>query len=163
MAATSQRKGAIGELEFMKELQKRLPWTTLTRNTYEQRVVGGVDILGLPGFAIEVKRYGRSPTGWYQSAWWDQCVSTAAELGAIPLLGYRYNNAPWRVVIPWMFDDPDQPVVTDLDTFCAQLPEFVNCDECGQAFEYTAPRRFPRKFCSSACKQKQWRKKEGGS
>ena len=129
MAATSQRKGAIGELEFMKELQKRLTWTTLTRNTYEQRVVGGVDILGLPGFAIEVKRYGRSPTGWDQSAWWDQCVSTAAELGAIPLLGYRYNNAPWRVVIPWGFADPRHPVVTDMDTACEQIEILRVCED----------------------------------
>ncbi len=121
MGTSSQRKGSIGELEFMKELQKRLPWTTLTRNTYEQRVVGGVDILGLPGFAIEVKRYGRSSTGWYQAAWWTQCVTTAMELGAIPLLGYRFNNAPWRVVIPWAFADPRHPVVTDMDTACEQI------------------------------------------
>ena len=118
MGKPSQRKGSMGELEFMKELQGRLPWLTLTRNTYEQRVVGGADILGLPGFAVEVKRYGRSSTGWYRTAWWDQAVSPAMDVNAIPLLAYRFNNQPWRCVVPWQFDDLDEPVVTSLELIC---------------------------------------------
>jgi len=122
MGAHSQRKGAGGERDFMKELMARLPSLSLTRNTYEQRVKSGhADVLGLPGFAIEVKRYGNSTTDWYKPDWWEQTVHSASLTNAIPLLGYRYNRKPWRVVVPWGFGDVTQPVVCDLDTVCERI------------------------------------------
>ena len=51
----SQQKGAAGEREFIKEVERLIPGLTLFRNTYQQRVESHhSDVLGVPGFAVEV-------------------------------------------------------------------------------------------------------------
>ena len=118
----SQQKGAAGEREFIKEVERLIPGLTLFRNTYQQRVESNhSDVLGVPGFAVEVKRYGKTTTDWYQSAWWTQACDAAERVNAIPLLGYRYNRRPWRAVVPWDFRDTHHPVVCDLAVVCERI------------------------------------------
>jgi hypothetical protein len=53
---------------------------------------GGTDIVGIPGFAIEVKR-GETLL---LDKWWQQCVREAKK-GDMPVLFYRQNRKAWRV------------------------------------------------------------------
>ncbi len=47
MGKSQQRKGASGEREFIAAIQQRMPHLSLSRNVFEQRVKGGMDIVGL--------------------------------------------------------------------------------------------------------------------
>ena len=98
MAINSQRKGAGGEREFVAVLTEHFPTCRFLRNTYEQRLSGGTDIVGLPGFSIEVKRY-RSGE-WYKIGWWQQVCNEADKTRTIPELAFRYDRRPWHVVVP---------------------------------------------------------------
>ncbi len=73
----------------------------MTRNLDQTRD-GGYDILGLDEFAIEVKHYAKGCH--YKQSWWDQVCSAASEY-QIPVLIYKYNYHPARVVVPidWFF------------------------------------------------------------
>ena len=97
----SQQKGAAGEREFIKEVERLIPGLTLFRNTYQQRVESHhSDVLGVPGFAVEVKRYGKTTTDWYQSAWCLATGTTAARgvRSFLGILGTRTTLlcATWR-------------------------------------------------------------------
>ena len=56
MSKASRDKGARGEREFREFVSSRLEGVELSRN-YDQWFKGGCDLTGLPGVAIEVKRY----------------------------------------------------------------------------------------------------------
>jgi len=73
----------------------------MTRNLDQTRD-GGYDILGLDEFAIEIKHYAKGCH--HRKEWWDQ-VCTAASDHQIPVLIYKYNYQPERVVVPidWFF------------------------------------------------------------
>lgn len=101
MPINSRAKGQRGERAIIDELQPIVDTVTyelgresmlLQRNTL-QSDRGGYDIVGLPWFAPEVK--------WCEvknvKAWWGQCVSQA-RIGQIPVLFYKSNNEPWRVI-----------------------------------------------------------------
>lgn len=60
-----------------------------------QSAVGGSDLDGTMGVAIEVKRQEQLSV----NTWWKQCVASAAENDDIPVLVYRQNRGKWRVVM----------------------------------------------------------------
>ena len=71
MTAMQRRKGKVGELEVVRLLRELLG-ANVARNL-EQSRQGGADLLGLPGWAIEVKRAARPRL----SEWWVQTCSQA--------------------------------------------------------------------------------------
>ena len=82
-----------------------------------QTAEGGHDLLGLPGWAIEVKRY-QSATTAVKSGWWDQAVRQAKEVGQKPVVLYRLDRQYSRalVVMPGCyFDEADFRCVADID------------------------------------------------
>lgn len=95
---TSRNKGKRGEREVVQLLQAVIDAIQtpsekprLQRNTL-QSDGGGMDIVGLEGFALEVK---------YQEtlnleAWWRQTVDQAKGR-LVPVLVYRKSRTPWRV------------------------------------------------------------------
>ena len=97
MGATSRRKGANGELEFIKILSQSFPEHEFSRN-YAQAAKSGFDVIGLPGFGVEVKRYKRGRL--YQLDWWDQVVDAVKPERLLPLLAYRFDRTEWCILVP---------------------------------------------------------------
>jgi hypothetical protein len=60
-----------------------------------QSAVGGSDLSNPFGLSIEVKRQEQLSV----NTWWKQCLKAASEEGAIPVLVYRQNRKPWKVII----------------------------------------------------------------
>lgn len=93
MSALQRRKGANGERELARLLQDHLG-VAMVRNLVQARD-GGQDLLGLPGWAIEVKRAARPRI----SEWWQQTCDQAQATGQRPALFYRLDRQPWRAVL----------------------------------------------------------------
>lgn len=100
MAAKSRRKGANGEREVVRILRQlweecggNPDYAPFKRNLDQWRE-GGYDILGLRGYAVEVKRVSRATAGLIRM-WWDQARRQAAMVGLKPLLCYREDRGKW--------------------------------------------------------------------
>jgi len=112
----SRAKGATAEREFIKELSEFLgdALTEPMKRNLEQTRKGGHDIVGLDGFAIEIKRYRRVKEGDIVR-FWEQAVEQAKRVGAEPVLAYREDFCSWRVRIPWGFMMPEIGWDEDVD------------------------------------------------
>jgi len=60
-----------------------------------QSAVGGCDLTGTFGFAIEVKRQEALSI----NTWWAQCVKSANERNEIPVLLFRQSKQKWRCIM----------------------------------------------------------------
>lgn len=60
-----------------------------------QSAVGGCDLQNTFGLAFEVKRQEALSI----ESWWRQCVDSAVDRNELPILVYRKNHQPWRVVM----------------------------------------------------------------
>ena len=92
MSAMQRAKGQAGERELAALLR------TITGLDVQRRVrqhVGDSDLLGLPGWAIEVKRH-KEATHAVIESWWTQTVRQAGPHR--PALFYREDRQPWRAV-----------------------------------------------------------------
>ena len=76
-------------------LKQHLPGTTIERNLM-QTAKGGYDFLLFNKYACEVKRRAKGKS--YLTAWWQQAVTQADDVGMKPVLFYRFDRKPWRVV-----------------------------------------------------------------
>ncbi len=108
MSINSRQKGAGAEREFA-GLVHDWSGVQLIRNL-EQTRSGGHDLIVQPDevgsvadyfrkLAIECKRYQTATDGQIQK-WWAQAVLQADQAGLMPVLAYRADRAPWRVVVP---------------------------------------------------------------
>lgn len=106
MAINIRQKGAGGEQEIATELNLIInmvrmqlgipvPGTPTVQRNQNQSAVGGKDLIGTYGLAIEVKRQEALSIG----SWWAQCVKSAEDLNEIPVLLFRQNKQKWRCVI----------------------------------------------------------------
>ena len=86
----SRNKGRAGEQEVARTLRDELG-LEVTRNWQQQAAQGGTDIVGVPGWAIEVKRAKQ-----WSNEWWTQAAAQAARTGEKPVLIYRLDRKPWR-------------------------------------------------------------------
>jgi len=103
----SRAKGANGEREFAKLIDAMLG-VRLERNLQQTRD-GGHDLhavelttgpaVVLSKFAIEVKRWAGISAAMVRPMWW-QAVEQAHAVQKIPLLAYRGDRGPWRIVLP---------------------------------------------------------------
>lgn len=89
MTINSRTKGRAGEQEIARILRDTLN-LEITRNWAEQAHHGGADILGVPGWCIEVKRAKR-----YLGDWWRQTEEQADSILAKPALLYRLDRKQW--------------------------------------------------------------------
>jgi hypothetical protein len=91
----SQRtKGKAGEREAASLIRELTGWDCQRRVRQHD---GDSDLLGVPGWAIEVKRH-KAATRSIIAAWWDQAVSQAGD--DLPCLLYRLDRDQWRAVWP---------------------------------------------------------------
>ena len=93
----ARNKGRRGEREVIDEI-KELLGIELEVN-YAQTFGGGHDLLGMPGYAIEVKRR-KAITQSDIKNWWDQTVRQAKKVDLLPCLWFRQDRADWKVAIP---------------------------------------------------------------
>ena len=93
MGKMQRNKGAAGEREVAKILNDELG-IELVRNL-EQTRNGGHDLIGLDGWAIEIKRQEQLSI----NTWWKQTTDQAERAGAKPALFYRQSRKPWTVVV----------------------------------------------------------------
>ena len=95
--AFSRSKGARGELELCRLLAENLGGI-FTRNLkqYQQSQEGDVSQLVGP-YLIEVKNCASITN---IKAWWQQAVTAANKVGAIPCLAYKIPRKGWRFVTP---------------------------------------------------------------
>ncbi len=92
MSTHSQRKGIAGEQELINLLKDQLG-EDLKRNLDQVRD-GGADVLGLPGWAVEVKRAKTAKI----SEWWSQTITQAQEVNEKPVLAIALivnNGGSW--------------------------------------------------------------------
>jgi len=90
MGGMQRRKGRAGENECRNLLMRELgDLLEITRNWQEQAAHGGVDLVGIPGFAHEVKRATR-----YEGGWFSQAVEQAQD--NVPVLLYRLDRQGWK-------------------------------------------------------------------
>lgn len=105
MAINIRTKGANGEREIARILvaamarveanvnASRTPISEFVKRcSSSQADRGGSDIVGIPGFAIEVKRGEKL----LLDQWWKQ-TSDACHGNDMPVLFYRQNRKPWYV------------------------------------------------------------------
>lgn len=128
----SRAKGAAGEREFCKALSEHLGDALVEplKRNLEQTRNGGHDILGLEGWALEIKRYKAVKESDVEK-FWQQAVDQAKRVGAQPVLAYREDFRSWRVRIPWGFmmedldwdEDVDFTLELSLKAFAALVRE----------------------------------------
>ena len=122
----SARKGKAGERELARLLRDHLG-ADVVRNL-EQARQGGADLLGIAGWAVEVKRAARPR----MAEWWHQARQQADATGQRPALCYRLDRQPWRVVVALRHVATgfgaaplSMTVETDIETFAALVREHM--------------------------------------
>lgn len=96
MGKASRDKGKRGEREVVRIISELLG-VAATRKVRQHD--GDSDIVGVPGWCIEVKRYATASEATMRS-WWEQAAAQAATNGGIPCVWYRLDRRDWRVLWP---------------------------------------------------------------
>lgn len=96
MGALSREKGKRGEREVAAIISDLLGVSASRRVRQHD---GDSDILGVPGWSIEVKRWSLLVPHEVNRAW-AQAVEQAQRDSGIPALFFRANYHPWRVMWP---------------------------------------------------------------
>ena len=130
MPINSRTKGASGEREVARILADELG-IQMVRNLAQARN-GGSDLIGLPGWSVEVKR-AKAVTAGMVGEWWSQAEAQAIREGKRPALAYRADRQPWRVavrlgdLIPSLpsWQGPDWLAHVSIPAFCAIQREWV--------------------------------------
>jgi hypothetical protein len=115
MSRASRQKGQRGEREICHLLADKLGGEY--KRNLSQTQDGGYDVLGLEGFAVEVK---------FQETlsierWWKQTVEQAGK-DRVPVLFFRKSRTPWRVAIPFR-----------------GITNYVPCDKCSYLYYAVVP------------------------
>lgn len=115
----ARSKGQRGEREIVKSLQEQVDSIhrlyhqepiTLQRNALQAHL-GGADLHGLEGFAVEVKFCENETLG----SWWAQCLRQAEKLKAVPVLIYRASFQPWTVKLRLFANTPKDMDQIEMD------------------------------------------------
>lgn len=103
----ARNKGVYAEQEVARMLR---PWFPEARRSFGQARRGEEqpDIIGVPDFYIEVKRYAKPESRRQKHRWYERCVEGAVlhrEITGgeyrIPVLIYRYDGEVWMVGMAW--------------------------------------------------------------
>jgi len=130
MGSKSRNKGADGERELINLIRDNTG-LKLERNL-AQSFGGGHDLLGLEEWAIECKRYHVVDLS-AKKIFWRQAVDQAKRIDKRPVVAYREDRRPWRVIVAWPSDDDLYPIESfdataeiSLELFCALIRETLN-------------------------------------
>ena len=113
MSRASRQKGQRGEREVCKILAEQLGGEY--KRNLSQTQDGGYDVLGLEGWAIEVKFQENLSI----EKWWKQAVEQSSK-DKKPVLFFRKSRTDWRVVVPYAdnFISDEYYSVIPIDIFC---------------------------------------------
>lgn len=127
MGKMSRTKGGVGERELINEILDQTG-IRLERNL-AQSFGGGHDLIGLDEWAIECKRYASIGFG-DKRRFWAQTVEQAKRVDKRPVLCFREDRQPWRVVLnftesPELYDveDYNSTCEISLELFCGLIRE----------------------------------------
>jgi hypothetical protein len=95
VSASSRTKGQAGEREIAALIRDLTGWDVRRRVRQHD---GDSDLMGVPGWSIEVKRRARALRSDI-AAWWKQAVEQAGA-GDWPVLFFRADRDAWRAVWP---------------------------------------------------------------
>ena len=109
MAVNSRQKGARSEREIAKILRDH-GFTEARRGQQFCGMAGDADVVGLPGYHIEVKRVERLNLNAAMSQ-----SSRDAREGEIPVVFHRQNHQPWKVTM-YLSDFLDAAERSDTDS-----------------------------------------------
>jgi hypothetical protein len=114
----SRNKGARFERQICQLINKHLisAKDEPAKRNLDQTREGGCDII-FKKFAIECKFYKQGKNNWAQEQWWDQACKSAGDK-YVPVLIYKYNLKPIRIVLPVHVIDPKQPINNDVHLHC---------------------------------------------
>jgi hypothetical protein len=139
-SVNSRVKGSSYENELCRLFREEFGIPSLRRRLSQTQDPLEGDIF-LEPFLCEAKRYKQG--NWFRPEWWVQCKAAAAKHNAIPLLCYRFDRQPTRMVFPlfavnsaWAVEDNDQyswptegdamrPLVCDEATGLALIREWL--------------------------------------
>jgi hypothetical protein len=133
MSAFSRNKGKRGELAVCHIIFELTGWNAHRRVRNDH---GDTDLVGIPGWAVEVKDHAKATMGDVND-WWQQACNQAK--GNIPLLVYKRQRGEWRCVYPlsihlcmqeadW-WKDYSYTVETSMEGWAAVAREVCNgCD-----------------------------------
>lgn len=96
MPINSRAKGQAAEREVAALIYALTGWEV--RRRIENKKDDN-DLIGIPGWCAEVKRYAKF-TPALLAFFWEQTVRQAKKHGGIPVMFYRANQAKWRAVVP---------------------------------------------------------------
>lgn len=96
MGNMSREKGKRGEREVAAIISDLLGVSASRRVRQHD---GDSDILGVPGWSIEVKRCEKAIPSDLRR-WWEQACRQSVEIGGHPALFYRQDRHRWRVIWP---------------------------------------------------------------
>ena len=127
----SRTKGRAGEQEVANILRNELG-IAVHRNWAQQAAIGGCDLIGIPGWAIEVKRTKKGSDADI-SSWWQQAAQQANDAGKLkPALVYRFDRHDWKARISLHDLRPDlgdhAQVTLDLQSWIGLVREDLNAD-----------------------------------
>lgn len=128
-----RQKGANGERQVIAILEEVLyavlrhleadPGTIqqfhkVFQRNQNQSAVGGNDITGTLGLSVEVKRQEQLAI----NTWWEQTTAAAKKNGEWPVLIFKQNHKPWRVITNMWMPTPSGGYIVvraevDIDTF----------------------------------------------
>ena len=92
MSRMQRNKGKAGEREVAGQIRELTGWDVQRRVRQHD---GDSDLVGVPGWSVEVKRR-RAATPGDIVRWWAQAVAQAGELQ--PVLLFRLDRQDWRAV-----------------------------------------------------------------
>ena len=126
----SRTKGRAGEQEVARLLRDELG-LEIYRNWQQQAAQGGCDLVGVPGWGIEIKRAKEARL----NEWWVQAVDQATIDKVRPVLIYRLDRQPWMVMMSLYDLRPDlgdhHQVTLHLLSWCTLVREELHADHAG--------------------------------
>lgn len=134
MGGMSRRKGAAFEREIANMIRDDLGLDA--KRNLMQTAEGGHDLLGVPGWAIECKRYASCTPSDYKT-FWLQASTQAESVGCRPALIVKQDRKPVQVFINWMglgsdcFEQSDFDAVAQISwgLFCGIVREALNSEQ----------------------------------
>ena len=126
----SRAKGMSGEREVATILRDELGME-VHRNWAQQAAIGGCDLIGIPGWGIEVKRIKKLTEGDLTS-FWQQATDQAASAKVRPVLFYREDRQSWKARMSLYDLRPDlsdhHQVTMELLSWCTLVREEFSAD-----------------------------------
>ena len=132
MPINSRTKGAGFERLMVKKINEYLEagnYSHRVKRNLDQVYVKDLADIYLGDFAIECKRYGKSNTGCYRNAWWQQ-VTKSASNKFIPILIYKFDRKKIMCVVPmWIVSsapkDNDMVYMCPLEELCKKFHDIM--------------------------------------